>query len=829
MHQNSSANQRAYPDLMREPAARWHFTGAHCFLLLTLLLALRVGATPSTPEEELPNLGSSLSSASPPLASEQQVATLLKQSGTVLNAAEPKQQAAALAVNQATSLASQRSERWLSQLGRARVNFGSNSRFKQFYGELALLVPLDESASRPLTFSQLGIHYYDKQAVANIGLGQRHLINDWLWGYNAFLDQHLKRGHSRLGVGAELWRDYLKFSGNGYFAVSGWKESKSVEGYEEKVASGFDLRVQGYWPTHPQLGAELLFENYFGEQVALFDKQREDWQKNPLAATIGVNYTPVPLLTVGVDHKIGRKSKKETRLSLQFNYQLDLPWEYQVDPQKVAISRTLAMSRYDWVQRNNRLVLQYRQLAPISLTLPAADQLVGFPEETIVLEATVAARFGFKEINWVSEELSAAGGQIKQLGDTRYEVRLPKKLGRYPLTGIAVDQQGNQSSAATTELTVKQPITLTLPSQLVGRPEETLPLDAQVDAHFGFQGINWETKELVSAGGSIKQLEGTRYQVTLPKALGRYPLIGTAVDQKGNQSTAVTTELVVSVTTVTLELPQHVTGTAGERISLDGVVVSAPNGFRDIQWGGDADEFNKDGGKFYPATEGNNDWALGLPNQAKTYTITGIAYDKANNASTPQTMQVIVQKKVPELTIQGPAQLPDIWLKGETITLTATGGDGHYAWTTSDPKVAKITDQSNEQCKVQMLAAAPATIQVTSAGSTVPYELKADKPLLQAMDNTQRNYLEAEQYCQQKGASLPTQEIIEAILTARKTEFKAWAEQTFMPTGGQTLAIWLKAKTTIDSGRPSINLITGHYEGSTQADLPYYTICQFNP
>ncbi|WP_253306551.1 inverse autotransporter beta domain-containing protein [unidentified bacterial endosymbiont] len=238
----------------------------------------------------------SLSSSPAPLASEQQIATLLQQSASV------------------------RGERWFSQFGRARINLGSNYRFKQFHGELALLVPLDESCSRPLTFSQLGIHYYDSQPVANIGLGRRHLIQDWLVGYNAFLDQHLKRPHSRLGVGAELWRDYLKFSGNGYFAVSGWKESKKVEGYQEKAASGFDLRAQGYWPSYPHLGAHLLFENYFGDQVALFDKQREDRQKNPLAATLGIHYTPVPLFTIGVDHKIGRKSKKETRLTLQFDY-----------------------------------------------------------------------------------------------------------------------------------------------------------------------------------------------------------------------------------------------------------------------------------------------------------------------------------------------------------------------------------------------------------------------------------------------------------------------------------------------------------------------------
>lgn len=845
MHSNSSADQRAYPDTITDHASPWQRSGSRWFLLLTLLLTLRVGATPLGPKESLPHLGSGHSSAPTTLASEQQVARLLQQGATVLTASQPRQQLAALAMTQAQRLASQRSERWLSQFGRARVNLGSNERFKQFHGELAVLLPLDESSARPLTFSQLGIHYYDSQPVANIGLGQRHFIQEWLFGYNAFLDQHLKRGHSRLGVGAELWRDYLKFSANGYFAVGSWKASKTVEGYQEKVASGFDLRLQGYWPDHPQLGAQLLFENYFGDQVALFDKQREDWQKNPLAATLGIHYTPVPLFTIGVDHKIGRQSKKETRLTLQFDYLLDLPWEYQINPHKVAASRTLAMNQYDWVQRNNRLILQYRQLAPISLVLPPADQLVGVSEETIPLEATVEARFGFKEINWDSEKLTAAGGRIEHLGGTRYQVILPKSEGLYPLIGIAVDQQGNQSTAATTAITVKYPITLTLPAQVFVSPETATSFEAKVDAHYGFKEI-----KVVGLGESdaltTQFLGDGRYQVTLPGVpAGSESEIESesktvtfaAYDKKGYRTTASTIITITQPDTVTLILPTEVSGKGGDvNVPLE-VKVSAPKGFSKIRW--EAAEFKKDGGELFAAPgEEHEHWSLALPNQEKTYVITGTAVDKAGNQSSPATVKVkvTVEKapELPELKIQGPDKLSTARLQGETLSLTATGGDGQYKWKSTDLKVATIKDDGKGHCDVTIEGGGSAIIQVTSAGATASYtELEGAQPLLKAMDNTTRNYQEAEDFCKKNKASLPTQKILEGILKARQPAVELWARKTFHPTGGQALAIWLKDEKTgedfEEKSRPIINLETKEYQGAIDASKPLYTICQFNP
>ncbi len=42
-------------------------------------------------------------------------------------------------------------------------------------------------------------------------------------GVNTFIDHDLSRSHTRIGVGAEYWRDYLKLSANGYIRASAKK------------------------------------------------------------------------------------------------------------------------------------------------------------------------------------------------------------------------------------------------------------------------------------------------------------------------------------------------------------------------------------------------------------------------------------------------------------------------------------------------------------------------------------------------------------------------------------------------------------------------------
>lgn len=88
--------------------------------------------------------------------------------------------------------------------------------------------------------------------------------------------------------------------------------------------------------------------------------------------TVGLSYTPVPLIKLGLDHTAG-SGINNTNVSLGFSYRLGVPFANQLSPESVDFSRTLAGSRYDLVDRNYDIVLQYRKQDLISLLLSTSD------------------------------------------------------------------------------------------------------------------------------------------------------------------------------------------------------------------------------------------------------------------------------------------------------------------------------------------------------------------------------------------------------------------------------------------------------------------------
>ncbi len=49
--------------------------------------------------------------------------------------------------------------------------------------------------------------------------------------------------------------------------------------------------MESWLPFYPQLGAKLVYEQYYGDEVALFGT--DNLQKDPHAVTLGLEYTPV--------------------------------------------------------------------------------------------------------------------------------------------------------------------------------------------------------------------------------------------------------------------------------------------------------------------------------------------------------------------------------------------------------------------------------------------------------------------------------------------------------------------------------------------------------
>lgn len=338
---------------------------------------------------------------------EQAVATAATRLAGVLASGDPTKQAESIARGMASSTANDAVETWLNQFGTAKVQLNLDDKLNLKGSQLDVLLPLQDTPSL-LTFSQLGTRYIDDRLTLNAGIGQRHFIDQQMFGYNLFLDRDIQGHHSRLGIGAEYARDYLRVATNGYFGVSGWKNSRDLDGFDEKAANGFDLRTEAYLPSMPQLGGKLVYEQYFGDEVGLFGKDKR--QSDPAAVTLGVNYSPIPLVTFGVDHKQGTSGMEDTRFNLSFNYSFGTPLAQQIDPAHVGAKRTLAGSRYDLVDRNNEIVLQYREQQLLSVVM--APLVQGDSGQTVELPITVTSKNGVASFEWKSDLFTAAGGKI---------------------------------------------------------------------------------------------------------------------------------------------------------------------------------------------------------------------------------------------------------------------------------------------------------------------------------------------------------------------------------------------------------------------------------
>ncbi|EII9938027.1 intimin-like inverse autotransporter SinH, partial [Escherichia coli] len=240
------------------------------------------------------------------------------------------------------------------------------------------------------------------RTIGNIGLGVRHNFDKWLLGGNIFYDYDFTRGHRRLGLGTEAWTDYLKFSGNYYHQLSDWKDSKDFDFYLERPARGWDVRAEAWLPSYPQLGGKIVFEQYYGDEVALFGT--DNLEKDPHAVTLGVNYQPVPLLTVGTDYKAGTGDNSDLSVNATVNYQFGVPLKDQLNSDNVNVAHSLMGSRHDFVERNNFIVLEYKEKDPLDVTLwLKADATNEHPD--CVIKDTPEAAVGLEKCKWTINAL----------------------------------------------------------------------------------------------------------------------------------------------------------------------------------------------------------------------------------------------------------------------------------------------------------------------------------------------------------------------------------------------------------------------------------------
>lgn len=384
--------------------------------------------------------------------SDKDIAGVLSGAGSLLSQDNKSDAIINSLINSGSSKATNEIQQWLQQFGTARVNIGLDQNFSLESANLDLLLPLYDDKGANLLFTQLGGRREDDRNIFNAGLGYRYFADSWMWGVNAFYDQQVSGNtHQRMGVGGELGWDYLKLSANGYKRLSGWKTSSTHQDYEERVADGYDVRTEGYLPVYPQLGAKLVWEQYYGDDVALFGDDDDDRQKNPYAVTAGINFTPFPLISFGLNQKMGKGDHNDTQVEFNVNWMPGVPIATQLDSEKVKERRTLLGSRMDLVNRNNNIVLEYRKQDLISLSLP--ERIEGVESKTVPVTVNVKTKYPVDHIVWQDENLVKNGGKISEKNGAWFVV-LPHyeqngaEKNMYVVSATAYDNRGNKSDTA---------------------------------------------------------------------------------------------------------------------------------------------------------------------------------------------------------------------------------------------------------------------------------------------------------------------------------------------------------------------------------------------
>lgn len=718
------------------------------------------------------------------------------------------------ALGMASSQASSQLQAWLQHYGTAEVNLQSGNNFDG--SSLDFLLPFYDSENM-LAFGQVGARYIDSRFTANLGAGQRFFLPENMLGYNVFIDQDFSGDNTRLGIGGEYWRDYFKSSVNGYFRMSGWHESYNKKDYDERPANGFDIRFNGYLPSYPALGAKLMYEQYYGDNVALFNSDK--LQSNPGAATVGVNYTPIPLVTMGIDYRHGTGNENDLLYSMQFRYQFDKPWSQQIEPQYVNELRTLSGSRYDLVQRNNNIILEYKKQDILSLNIP--HDINGTEHSTQKIQLIVKSKYGLDRIVWDDSALRSQGGQIQHSGSQSaqdYQAILPAYVqggsNIYKVTARAYDRNGNSSNNVQLTITVLpngqvvdqvgvtdftadktsakadnvDTITYTATVKKNGVAQANVPVTFSIVSGTATLGANSaRTDGNGKATVTLKSVTPGQVVVSAKTAEMTSPLNANAVIFV-DQTQASITEIKADKTTAKADGSDAITYTV--RVMKEG----APVVDQKVTFSKDFGTLNKT-----EATTDQNGYAtVKLSSNTPGKAIVSAKVSGVGTEVKATTVEFFAPLSIDgdKVTVIGTGitgALPKNWLQYGQVKLQATGGNGKYTWKSSNTKIASVDNSG----VITLNEKGSATITVVSGDNqSATYTINAPGSIVIAVDkNTRVTYFDAENKCKTNSANLAQSKELLANI------YSTWGAANKYPyySGSKSLTAWIKQSSSEQS------------------------------
>lgn len=322
-------------------------------------------------------------------------------------------------------------------------------------------VPLQDT-NRYLTWSQVGVTQQDDGLVSNAGIGQRWIAGDWLLGYNTFYDRQLDENLARGGFGAEAWGEYLRLSANYYQPFNDWSVRSDTQ--SERMARGYDLTAQARLPFYQHINTSVSLEQYYGDSVDLFHSGTG--YHNPMAVSLGVNYTPVPLVTLSALHKQGESGVSQNNLGMKLNYRFGVPLKKQLQASEVAAATSLRGSRYDSPERSDLPVMEYRQRKTLSVFLATPPWDLQ-PGEAVQLKLQVRSLHGIRALHWQGDtQALSLTPPIDSGSADGWTVIIPAwdysegASNKWHLSVVVEDKKGQRVSSNEITLSSTEPLTV---------------------------------------------------------------------------------------------------------------------------------------------------------------------------------------------------------------------------------------------------------------------------------------------------------------------------------------------------------------------------------
>ena len=231
----------------------------------------------------------------------------------------------------------------------------------------------------------------------------------------------------------------------------------SVSNHEEDVVT-----AQARLPFYQHINTSVSVEQYFGDSVDLFHSGTG--YHNPVAVSVGLNYTPVPLVTVTAKHKQGENGVSQNNVGLKLNYRFGVPLKQQLAADEVAISNSLRGSRFDSPERDNLPVVEYRQRKNLTVYLatPPWDLQSG---ETVQLKLQIHSLHGIKALHWQGDtQALSLTPPVDASSPDGWSIIMPVwnsepgAANRWRLSVVVEDKQGQRVSSNEIALALTEPL-----------------------------------------------------------------------------------------------------------------------------------------------------------------------------------------------------------------------------------------------------------------------------------------------------------------------------------------------------------------------------------